>query len=209
MKKISIIILSLLMIGSAQLVKGQKNVKSTEFRKNNITFALSDVILKRLSFQYERVIGQEGKLSITLPVSYAFDDMSKVYQNMNDHGSYSNGFSEMIDFTEWYVGLGFNMYPAGQGTFRAYFGPELRVGPAHKYQRVYDIVEVYDDPTYEPDGIRFDYTQMSFLLNIGMVYEPTKEIIIGLNVGIGAHSSYKGENIRPQIAPAFRFGLRL
>jgi len=207
MKKISIIILSLLMIGSVQIIKGQEDQTSTEFRRNNISFALSDVILKRVSFQYERIIGDEGKMSITLPFSYAFDDMSEVYQNMYHNGNYSGEFSQMIDFTEWYVGLGFNMYPTGQGTFRAYFGPEFRIGPAHQYLEVYDVV--YDDKIYEPENIKMDYTQISFLLNIGMVYIPTKELIIGLNIGIGAYSSYPGENIQFQMSPAVRFGLKI
>ncbi|NOR86466.1 MAG: hypothetical protein GQ527_02535 [Bacteroidales bacterium] len=206
MKKIFLVFSCLFLGLIISEVKAQDSdvVDKLEFGRNNISLTMSDVIFKRISFQYERIIGDNGTISITVPFSYAFDEVNVSYNTSYSMGYGNLSMENIVDYSDWYIGLGFNLYPAGQGAFRAYFGPEIRMGPAHISREQIDYVYEGDKDVIYPEDI--EYTYSSFLLNIGAIYEPAENFIVSLNLGVGAQSG--DDEMLLQFAPAFRIGFR-
>ncbi len=166
--------------------------------KNHVHFIMSDVVFKRVSFEYERLLGEEGKMSIKIPVSYSFGDVLPSTDNI--------GPIDLTTMPDWFVGLGLNLYPKGQGKFRFYFGAEFRMGESHSYD--------YLNVAYDENGggeqfeVRDSFFQTAFLANAGIMYEPVERFIVGVNLGIGYASSSDDNTITSISSPEFRMGFR-
>ena len=194
MKKLLVItVLAFLTITiNAQTFKpAQKENKqlNTDFGKNNLSLFLSDVVMKRISFEYEHIMGDAGNMSINIPASFSIGDMQDVYD----------------DEVHWWVGIGMKLYPTGQGTIRYFFGPEVRIIGAEftEYNVIY-----YDNYTHESNTPQ-DLIHSAFLLNNGMIYEPTKNFIFTVNLGLGFMSrDNKDPGFYPMATPSVRMGIR-
>lgn len=160
--------------------------EEVEFGRNNISIFLSDIVLKRLSFEYEHVFGDKGNMSINVPFSIAIAEVNDVYD----------------DQVKWWAGIGMKLYPTGQGKIRYFFGPEIRVISA-KYSGYY-YYENYNQE-YEEDMLH-----TAFLLNNGFIYEPAENFIFTINLGVGLMSrdQKSNEGIQPMATPSVRMGFR-
>jgi len=198
--KTSLLFLSLLLLISlGSNAQQQKDSLESYIKqpKNHLHFAMSDIIFKRISFEYERVLGEEQKIALKIPVSYAFGEIGGVDNYV--------GPVNLSDMPLWYVGLGFNLYPKGQGKFRFYFGAEFRVGDAKHYDQL--NFGYVDDHYVEPELVEWTYFQTAFLANAGILYEPVDRFIVGLNLGVGAGNGLNN-NVVEIINPTFRVGLK-
>ena len=147
--------------------------------------------MKRLSFEYEHIMGENGNMSINIPVSFSIGTMDDIYG----------------DETQWWVGMGMKLYPTGQGVIRYYFGPEVRIMGAHLVDEDY----YYDSETGEETITtnEMDLVHSAFLLNNGMIYEPTENFIFTVNLGLGFVSrDAKDPGFYPMATPSVRMGIR-
>ena len=175
-------------------IKAQEESEQADFGRNNFSLMLSDVVLKRISFEYEHIFGDEGNMSINIPGSYAIGEAEDVYG----------------DEVEWWGGLGMKLYPTGQGKIRYFFGPEVRVISAKNYyEGVYDVI-YYDGWAEEVPYEKEQYIHTAFLLNNGMIYEPVEHFVFTVNLGLGFISRDKktGDGIMPMATPSVRMGFR-
>jgi len=192
MKKYLVLLLTLVLILPA--VKAQEESMSPSFGRNNISLMLSDVVLKRVSFEYEHIFGDEGNMSINIPGSVSVGEAEDIYG----------------DEVEWWGGLGMKLYPTGQGKIRYFFGPEVRVISAKNYNEgVYDV-NYYPGWAEEIPYEREQYIHTAFLLNNGMIYEPVQNFVFTVNMGLGfmARDKKTGDGIMPMATPSVRMGIR-
>lgn len=192
MKKYLLVLVSLVLVLPA--IQAQEEAEEPVFGKNNISLMLSDVVLKRISFEYEHIFGDEGNISINIPGSFAIGDAEDIYG----------------DAVEWWGGLGMKLYPTGQGKIRYFVGPEVRVISAkdyyyEDYQTVY-----YNGWAEEVPYKKEQYIHTAFLLNNGMIYEPTEHFIFSVSMGLGfiSRDSKSGDSILPMATPSVRMGIR-
>jgi len=183
---ISIIFVSMISAQTFSTTQDETKKVVKEFDKNNFSLMMSDVILKRISFEYEHILGNEGNISINIPMSYAMDDTDDPMIN---------------DVIDWWVGMGMKLYPTGQGTIRYFIGPEVRIYGAHGSHQVY--YENYSEEIHQ------DYIHSAFLLNNGMIYEPTEHFVFSVNLGTGFLSrDSKDSGIQVLFTPSVRMGIR-
>jgi len=176
---------------SAQTFSAPKKEKkkNLDFGKNNISLFLSDVVMKRISFEYEHIMGETGNMSINIPASVSIGTMTDVYD----------------DEVNWWVGIGMKLYPTGQGTIRYFFGPEVRIIGAHVTNVFYNYYDNYTQETSQD----LDLVHSAFLLNNGMIYEPTKNFIFTVSLGLGFISrDDKDPGFYPMATPSVRMGIR-
>jgi len=185
MKRIVIVVIIVLTSFGFAFSQSGNEAKESSFGKNNVSIFLSDIVMKRISFEYEHVMGDKGNMSIFIPASAAVGDMEDIYG----------------DVMNWWVGLGMKLYPTGQGVIRYFVGPEVRVISTKDTHETYyeGYNQVSDD----------NYIHTAFLLNNGMIYEPTKQFIFTVNMGVGiiARDSKDG-GVYPMITPSVRMGIR-
>lgn len=188
MKKYSLLLMMVFSVLSihAQEHDSDKEQDEAAFGRNNISIMLSDVVLKRVSFEYEHIFGDEGNMSINIPFSIAIGEADDVYG----------------DQVNWWGGLGMKLYPTGQGKIRYFVGPEVRV------------ISAKDNRTYYFDGYNKDveeeYIHTAFLLNNGFIYEPTENFIFSVNLGVGfmSRDQKTGDGVQPMATPSVRMGFR-
>ncbi len=167
----------------------EEKVESLDFGRNNISLFLSDVVMKRISFEYEHIMGDNGNMAINIPVSYSLGTMEDIYG----------------DEVNWWVGIGMKLYPTGQGTIRYFFGPEVRIIGAHVTDVYYDHYDGYS----EEHKVDEDLIHSAFLLNNGMIYEPTENFIFTVSLGLGFVSrDAKDPGFYPMATPSVRMGFR-
>jgi hypothetical protein len=188
MKKYLLMMLSFVLVLPA--LKAQEEVAEDAFGRNNLSLLLSDVVMKRISFEYEHVFGDEGNMSINIPGSVAIAEADDVYG----------------DEVQWWGGLGMKLYPTGQGKIRYFVGPEVRVISA-KYN---DQYVTYYEGWAENVTVDENYIHTAFLLNNGMIYEPAENFIFSVNLGLGfvARDQKTGDGIMPMATPSVRLGIR-
>ena len=215
-KKIILIFIFISAMGIQLKAQVNETNNPISFKRNIIHFNMSDVIFKRIGFDFEHVIGSEGIMSINIPVSVSFGDPDVMYQSLYYTQVQIFPMRFLVDFSDWYAGLGINFYPKGQGGFKMNFGAEMRVGAAHRYPEIYyqddyvDCIQVYDEegnsciqPTYKEQS----FFQTSFLANIGMAYSPFEEFIVSLKLNAGITTSVDN-TVAPIFIPTLRMGLK-
>jgi len=189
-----IIIIFLIGILVSPLLKAQNSINNEQdrvFGKNNLSLFLSDVVMKRLSFEYEHIMGEKGNMSINIPASVSIGTMEDIYG----------------DETQWWVGMGMKLYPTGQGIIRYYFGPEVRIMGAHLVHE--DCYYDYETGQETVTPKEMDLIHSAFLLNNGMIYEPTENFIFTVNLGLGFVSrDAKDPGFYPMATPSVRMGIR-
>lgn len=192
MKKLVFLAIMLVMISPVLQAQGieRPTTENLEFDRNNVSIFLSDVVLKRMSFEYEHIFGDQGNMSINIPFSIAIAEVSDVWD----------------DQVHWWVGIGMKLYPTGQGKIRYFLGPEIRVISASYTGYYYDYYENYT----EQHDVSEEYIHTAFLLNNGFIYEPVENFIFTINLGLGLisreQSSYT--DIEFYATPSVRMGFR-
>lgn len=196
MKKITLILFALIMGISAstfaqRYVAEDDDTGSSFENSSRISIMLSDVLVRRISLEYERVLA-DGKMSFHIPFSVTISPFEDLWS----------------DDLHWWAGIGVKFYPTGQGTVRYFLGPEFRVMSVTEtdYNWYYDSYGNYTR-TYSDA----DYVNTAFLINNGLIYSPTDSFFVSINLGIGFLSrspdSYY-EALVPYATPSFRLGFK-
>jgi len=142
---------------------------SENFAKNLITYHLFDVIYGDFTFSYERILSS-GTVGIKIPLGFGYAYNSD-YFNSND-----NWVKNLI-----YSGIGVNFYPTGQGKWRYFLGPNVRIGYGKQsYWNYWDENGNYYEEEVENEGI---YTK--FFVDNGVMFTPVKNFCISTIVGVG------------------------
>lgn len=192
MKNLTLILFALMMSISAstfaQRYVAEDNDEDSSFRNSSrFSIMLSDVLVRRISLEYERVLA-DGKMSFHIPFSVTISPFEDLWS----------------DDLHWWAGFGVKFYPTGQGTVRYFLGPEFRVMSVTEsgYYRYYDSSQTYADE---------DYINTAFLINNGLIYSPTDSFFVSVNLGVGFLSrspdSYY-EALVPYVTPSFRLGFK-
>jgi len=139
-------------------------VKSKEdFTKNLFAYHLADLLINNFTISYERILNS-GKVGLQIPFSVG----------------YEGDYEELGDFqNKYYTGLYLNFYPTGQGKWRFFLGPGIRVGQGHIEEYYYDY-NTGNDYYKNEDAFYF-----KFHLNNGVIFSPIDELSIAASVSLG------------------------
>ena len=164
-----------------------------DFAKNLISYHLFDLVFGDFAFSYERILSN-GQVGIKIPVSFGYDYYSDVFEFRN----------------VFYSGITVNFYPTGQGKWRYFVGPQVRVGVGQENDYVYYYDEngyyLYDEQV-ENQGI---YTK--FFVDNGVMFTPVRNFSISAIGSIGIRyfpeSAYNEDVIRTDGAFALNISYR-
>jgi hypothetical protein len=134
--------------------------------RNILSIDALSLLFQNVSLSYERIVGKNGKLGLFVPVSI----------NMGGSND-NNGLTNSRNI--FYSGLDAHYYPLGQGEFKFYIGPSLRVGTARVNNGYYEpMFDIYINET-------MNSSYFSFLVKMGLQYNPVPELTLGTSLGIG------------------------
>lgn len=143
--------------------KSINKIKNSDFKKNLIAYHLADLLINNFTISYERILNN-GKLGIQIPFSIGYD----------------GDYEELGDFqNKFYSGIAFKFYPTGQGTWRFFMGPEIRVGQGHVSDYIYNYDTGYG---YDVDEDAFYF---KFHINNGIMFSPIPELSLAASVSLG------------------------
>jgi hypothetical protein len=155
-------------ITSADSEKKAAKIELTEnFSKNLITYHLFDVVYGDFTFSYERILSS-GTVGIKIPVGFGYAYNSDYFNSNN------NWVKNMI-----YSGIGINFYLTGQGKWRYFIGPEVRIGYGKQLDTYWDETSGNNYEEFS-EGI---YTK--FYVDNGVIFTPVKNFSISTIVGVG------------------------
>lgn len=138
----------------------------SEFGRNIISVDAFTLLFQNVELSYERILGPQGRLGLRVPISV----------NMaggNDQNIFAGTRNVMN------TGLDFNFYPMGQGTSRMFIGPSVKVGQARTSYTYYDD---FIGGNISTEG---NSSYFAFLLRVGYLYTPVKELSLGFAFGLG------------------------
>lgn len=195
MKNLALILFALMMSISASTF-GQRYVAEDDDKNaslensNRFSIMLSDVLVRRVSLEYERVFST-GTMSLNIPFSITLSPFGDLW----------------ADEVHWWVGMGIKFYPTGQGVVRYFVGPEFRLISAT------DSFYVWSEPYYDTSGYTTtnDYIYSAFLINNGVIYSATNSFFVSANLGLGFLSrstDSDNDNLVPFATPSFRLGFK-
>lgn len=179
---------------AANAEKPAKVDLTTDFAKNIIAYHMFDLVFGDFAVSYERLLNN-GMVGFKVPVALG-------YYYYSDIGNFSNII---------YSGLGVNFYPTGQGKWRYFMGPQVRLGIGKEN----DWIDYYDDYgnyqyTDEVENQGF-YTQ--FFVDNGVTFLPVKHFGISVIASVGVRyfpeAAYNSDVLRPDgqfaVNISFRF----
>ncbi|HNS17753.1 MAG TPA: hypothetical protein PKH94_01390 [Bacteroidales bacterium] len=138
---------------------------ATDFALNVFAYHLFDLIFGDFALSYERLL-PSGTLGIKIPVAFGFDEY--------DDWNFNNIF---------YSGVGVNFYPTGQGKWKYFMGPQLRIG----YSKATDWVDYWDDDGnywYSAEVIS-EGIYSKFFIDNGIQFMPLKSFSVSAIGSIG------------------------
>ena len=97
-----------------------------------------------------------------------------------------------------YSGVGINLYPTGQGKWRYFVGPDVRIGYGKQsyWTYYYDEYNNYYEDEETSEGI---YTK--FFVNNGIIFTPVRNFSLSAVVGVGIRyfpqASYSYNTVMP------------
>lgn len=159
------------LVTTKQSVAAEAKLELTQnFARNIIKYHLFDVVYGDFTFSYERILSS-GTIGIVIPVGLG-------YAYNTDYFSSSEIVKNMF-----YSGIGVYVYPTGQGKWRYFLGPNVRVGYGKQnYWMTYwdeNGNYLYDDEE-TAEGI---YTK--FMVDNGVVFTPVRNLSLSAVVGVG------------------------
>jgi len=193
MKNINLIFIALLMSSSLATFGqynqfNETNNTNTIENDNNFSIMLSDVLVRRVSLEYEHVLA-DGRMSFNVPVSITLSPFGDLWS----------------DEVHWWVGMGIKFYPTGQGVLRYFLGAEFRlisISENNYWSSYYNETESTTSKKY---------LNTAFLINNGLIYSPTTNFFVSANIGIGFLSRSRdsqNEILVPYATPSFRIGFK-
>ncbi|MBN1649743.1 MAG: hypothetical protein JW857_00365 [Bacteroidales bacterium] len=192
-KRNFLILLSILSISLSSF--GQYSISETEQNyaienDNHLSIMLSDVLVRRLSVEYEHVLG-DGKMSFNVPVSVTLSPYGDLWS----------------DEVHWWLGMGIKFYPTGQGILRYFLGAEFRLISVAEENYYWE--GEYPNENYYSNFE--NYLNTAFLINNGLIYSPTNNFFVSANIGFGFLSRSADTNLEqlvPYATPSFRLGFK-
>lgn len=146
--------------------------RETDFGRNLFSFTLTDLLFRSLTLSYEHTY-KSGDFSLRFPVSIGLTslglaDYDSTYDIEGDYYNRNKVFS---------IGADFCFYPYGQGKAKFFFGASSEYGrfifvPTNSY---------YYSSSYE----KRTGSYFAFLLQSGLLLQPSKNLNGSLNIGIG------------------------
>jgi len=175
--------------------KMAKQELSENFAKNLLGYHLFDVVYGDFTFSYERILSS-GTIGIKIPVGigYAY--------NTDYFNSSENWVKNMV-----YSGIGVNFYPTGQGKWRYFLGPNVRVGYGKQsyWGSLWDEYGNYiGDEEVENEGI---YTK--FFVDNGVMFTPVRNLGVSAVVGVGVRYFPEASYSYNAFLPTMHFSLNL
>jgi hypothetical protein len=164
--------------GDFEMIKSVDNSKmatktelSENFKKNLITFNLLDVVYYDFTISYERILAS-GTLGVKIPVGigYAYNS------------DYNNNREEWVR-NKFYSGIGINFYPTGQGKWRYFVGPNIRVGYGKMIDYSSGYYDEYGNWVYGETDVEGIYTK--FYMDNGVIFTPVKNFSVEAVGGVG------------------------
>ena len=153
-----------------------------DFARNILSFHMFDLVFGDFAFSYERLLSN-GQVGFKIPLALG-------YYNYNDIGNFSNIF---------YSGLGVNFYPTGQGKWRYFMGPQIRIGVGQETDWLYyydDYGNYIYDEQVDNNGL---FTQ--FFVDNGVIFSPVRNFSISTIVSVGIRyfpeATYNEDVLRP------------
>lgn len=150
----------------AQNSSGTESYDPKKLGRNIIAIDALSLLFQNVSLSYERIVGDKGKLGLFVPIS------------VNMSGTSDNtGITNSRNI--FYSGLDAHYYPFGQGEFKFFVGPSLRVGTARVSNNFYE-------PNFDifiNESMNSSY--FSFLVKMGIQYNPVPELSLGTSLGLG------------------------
>ncbi|RLD45644.1 MAG: hypothetical protein DRI88_08530 [Bacteroidetes bacterium] len=168
--------------GEVRVIKSRaKDMNTYDFKKNLITYHLSDLIISNFTMSYERIL-QSGKLGIQIPVSFGYAS--------------GTNFGNNVLISKFYSGVYVNFYPNGQGKVRYLLGPGIRIGVGHDNHN--SNSQNYTDTFYG-----------KLLINNGVVFSPIPDLSLSavLSLGIRYYPEAVSYNKDVRTTAAFTFNL--
>jgi hypothetical protein len=190
--------------GDFEMMKSQGSDKQTaktelaeNFAKNLITYHLFDVVYGDFTFSYERILSS-GTIGILIPVGIGY--------------AYSSGYNNNDEWVKnkFYSGIGINFYPTGQGKWRYFVGPNIRVGYGklidYNYGGYYDEYGnwIEDDQDVTNEGI---YTK--FFMDNGIMFTPIKNFSVSAIGGVGVRFFPEAGDNHSPTRPSGHFSLNI
>lgn len=162
--------------------KDKKTELSQNFGRNLISYHMFDLIFGDFTFSYER-IHSNGQVGFKVPIGIGYDYDRDYYD-----------FNNII-----YTGFGVNFYPTGQGKWRYFVGPQIRVGIARQTDWIYyydDYGNYYSDEQVTVEGM---YTK--FFIDNGVMFTPVNNFSIAAIASVGIRyfpqAAYSSDVVRP------------
>jgi len=158
--------------------KPDKPDLTKDFAKNVISYHMFDLVFGDFAFSYERILAN-GLVGFKIPVALGYYDYSNI-------GNFNSIF---------FSGIGVNFYPTGQGKWRYFVGPQVRIGIGQETEWVYN----YDnngEEKVENEGL---YTQ--FFIDNGVTFLPVRNFGISIIASVGVRyfpeATYSNDALRP------------
>lgn len=151
--------------------------------KNLIAYHLADLLINNFTISYERIFN-DGKMGFQIPLSIG----------------YNGDYQELGDFrNKFYTGINFNIYPTGQGQWRYFLGPGIRLGTGNYeyYQNCHDCYDYYKNE---------DVFYFKFHINNGVMFTPVPALSLTACLSLGIRyvdSDYSDEKVRTTGAGSF------
>lgn len=147
--------------------KAAKSELSENFAKNLLTYHLFDVIYGDFTIDYERILSS-GTIGIKIPIGFGYAYNNDYY---NSHDNWVKNFI--------YSGIAVNFYLTGQGKWRYFIGPDVRIGYGKQsYPNWDDYGNYYEEEIHE--GI---YTK--FFIDNGLIFTPIRNFSFAMIAGVG------------------------
>jgi hypothetical protein len=160
-----------MMVSKDDEAKMAKQELASNFAKNLLGYHLFDVVYGDFTFSYERIVSS-GTIGIKIPLGFGYAYNSDYFNNSDEW------VRNMI-----YTGIGINFYPTGQGKWRYFLGPNVRIGYGKQnYWMTYwdEYGNYISDGEESAEGI---YTK--FFVDNGIMFTPVRNLSISAIVGVG------------------------
>lgn len=166
--------------------KKEKTSANSEFNKNLFAYHLADLLINNLTISYERIL-DNGKIGLQIPFSVG----------------YSGDYQELGDFkNKFYSGINLNFYPTGQGNWRFFLGPGIRLGKGtleDYYYSSYNSSDYYEEE---------DLFYFKFHINNGVMFSPIPELSLVAELSLGIrYMDSKFSDEKTRTTGAFSFNM--
>jgi len=151
-------------------------IDASEFKSNMIYMNAGDLLFQNVTLAYERLVGKNRKFGVRVPLSINLNGSSKI--TTDNSVRIRNIF---------YSGVDLLYYPMGQGQASFVLGPSIRTGMVQYRPNNYNG---YYDPNFPVAQYIENTAFISFLIQGGLIWNPSKELAISTTFGIGTRKVF-------------------